>query len=110
MRRQIPFLTFFGATAIGKAIVKTHLQTFFVVLLLSESALETIVDKAVHIPVIGQRMHDFILAKQEQTRLQFMSEQAGEGLEPQVRTAAPAPALTCARPTGQAWGWAHSSP
>ena len=53
---QIPFLTFFGATAIGKAIIKTHIQTFFVVLLMSETVIAALVEKAVHFPYIGRML------------------------------------------------------
>jgi len=36
----VPFTTFFGATVIGKAIVKAHLQMTFVILTFNEDLLE----------------------------------------------------------------------
>ncbi len=38
----IPFATFFGATAIGKAIIKVHLQMVFVILTFSKHHVEVI--------------------------------------------------------------------
>lgn len=38
----IPFWTFFGATMIGKAIIKVHIQTFFVVIAFSQHHIENI--------------------------------------------------------------------
>ena len=32
----VPFWTFFGATLIGKAIIKTHIQQFFIIFLFSK--------------------------------------------------------------------------
>lgn len=42
---QMPFLTFFGATFIGKAIIKMSIQTTFVILLFHGKHLETFVEK-----------------------------------------------------------------
>eukprot|EP01103_Thecamoeba_quadrilineata_P013932 TRINITY_DN4010_c0_g1_i2.p1 TRINITY_DN4010_c0_g1~~TRINITY_DN4010_c0_g1_i2.p1 ORF type:complete len:391 (-),score=46.53 TRINITY_DN4010_c0_g1_i2:104-1246(-) len=39
----VPFWTFFGATVIGKALVKTHLQVFFVISVFSVHHLETFI-------------------------------------------------------------------
>jgi membrane protein YqaA with SNARE-associated domain len=39
----VPFWTFFGATAIGKGLIKAHLQAFFVISMFSVSHLETII-------------------------------------------------------------------
>jgi len=36
----VPFTTFFGATVIGKAVVKVHLQMAFVILAFNEELLE----------------------------------------------------------------------
>jgi len=39
----VPFWTFFGATAIGKGLIKAHLQAFFVISMFSVSHLETLI-------------------------------------------------------------------
>jgi len=49
----IPFSQFFGATLIGKAVVKMHLQTIFVVLLFSEHHVETLVELMAYVPFVG---------------------------------------------------------
>ncbi|KRW99940.1 hypothetical protein PPERSA_12616 [Pseudocohnilembus persalinus] len=36
----IPFMVFFGATCIGKSIIKTHLQMIFVILMFSQQTIE----------------------------------------------------------------------
>ena len=49
----IPFWTFFGATLIGKAIIKMHLQKTFVILSFSKTYVETVLQLAGDIPFIG---------------------------------------------------------
>ncbi|KAL3068330.1 hypothetical protein niasHT_030621 [Heterodera trifolii] len=49
----IPFWTFFGATLIGKALVKMHMQMLFVVLTFSEHHVENLVSLLNKIPRIG---------------------------------------------------------
>ncbi len=39
---SIPFSTFFGATLIGKAIIKVHIQAIFVILAFSEHHVEVL--------------------------------------------------------------------
>lgn len=50
----IPFWTFFGATLIGKAIIKMHIQMLFVVLAFSENHVEAIVNQIKWIPHVGK--------------------------------------------------------
>ena len=38
----VPFWTFFGATLIGKAIIKMHLQMLFIIIIFSKDYLSTI--------------------------------------------------------------------
>ena len=40
---RIPFKTFFSATFIGKAIIKVHIQMFFVIALFRKQTLEVII-------------------------------------------------------------------
>ncbi|XP_033107861.1 vacuole membrane protein 1-like [Anneissia japonica] len=49
----VPFWTFFGATIIGKAVIKMHIQKFFVVLVFSEHHVETLVNIVGTIPKVG---------------------------------------------------------
>ncbi|KAI8841233.1 hypothetical protein BC829DRAFT_16293 [Chytridium lagenaria] len=41
----VPFLTFFGATFIGKACVKNFAQSFMIILLFSEEILEVVLKR-----------------------------------------------------------------
>jgi membrane protein YqaA with SNARE-associated domain len=49
----IPFWTFFGATLIGKAVIKMHIQKVFVILTFSEHHVELMVDLIGKVPYIG---------------------------------------------------------
>uniref|UniRef100_A0A1I8B0G8 Vacuole membrane protein 1 n=1 Tax=Meloidogyne hapla TaxID=6305 RepID=A0A1I8B0G8_MELHA len=63
----IPFWTFFGATLIGKALIKMHVQMLFVVLTFSEHHVEHLVGQLKNIPHIGAFIHtplrEFLLAQ-----------------------------------------------
>ncbi len=41
---SIPFWTFFGATSIGKSIIKVHIQAIFVILTFSKHHVEVLLD------------------------------------------------------------------
>jgi len=49
----IPFWTFFGATLIGKAIIKMHIQQTFVILCFSKEYVETVLQLLGNIPYVG---------------------------------------------------------
>ncbi|XP_065055314.1 vacuole membrane protein 1-like isoform X2 [Rhopilema esculentum] len=49
----VPFWTFFGATLIGKAIIKMHIQQTFVILCFSKSYVEFVVQLLGQIPFVG---------------------------------------------------------
>jgi len=49
----VPFWTFFGATLIGKAIVKMHIQQSFVILCFSKSYVEAVLSLLGSVPYIG---------------------------------------------------------
>ncbi len=51
---QIPFRTFFGATLIGKAVVKVHIQVIFLVLVMSQPVFERILATLKSVPVLGE--------------------------------------------------------
>lgn len=50
----IPFWTFFGATLIGKAIIKMHIQKLFVIFLFSQHHVESLVKLIGKIPKYGK--------------------------------------------------------
>lgn len=54
---QIPFLTFFGATLIGKAINKMLIQTIVVIIAFNNNNVDYIVNLSSMIPKIGQYIH-----------------------------------------------------
>ena len=64
----VPFWTFFGATLIGKAVIKTHIQQGFVILAFSETLIETAVALIGSLPYFGGKMQEpfkELLAKQK---------------------------------------------
>uniref|UniRef100_A0AAR5Q4E2 SAP domain-containing protein n=2 Tax=Dendroctonus ponderosae TaxID=77166 RepID=A0AAR5Q4E2_DENPD len=52
----VPFWTFFGATLIGKAVIKMHIQKLFVIIAFNETLIETAIHYLVLVPVIGQKL------------------------------------------------------
>jgi len=65
----VPFGTFFGATLIGKAIIKMHIQKVFVILAFNQQLFDTAISFLVKIPVIGSRLEEpvrNILVKQKE--------------------------------------------
>ncbi|KAF0358158.1 vacuole membrane protein 1 [Gigaspora margarita] len=63
----IPFSTFFGATFLGKAVVKSSIQTIIVILLFSQDTIETILNITQdHIPYVHDKLENMI---QRQTRM-----------------------------------------
>lgn len=52
----IPFWTFFGATLIGKAIIKMHIQKLFIIFIFSEHHVETLVKLIGKLPSIGKSL------------------------------------------------------
>lgn len=65
----VPFWTFFGATLIGKSIIKMHIQQTFVILCFSKSYVDHLLILLGNIPYIGQYIQaPFASAVQAQTR------------------------------------------
>ena len=65
----VPFWTFFGATVIGKAVIKTHIQTVFVIMAFSAHHFNTAVAMIGAIPYVGsyvQQPFQEYLEKQKQ--------------------------------------------
>merc|ERR1712106_51807 len=65
----VPFGTFFGATLIGKAVIKMHIQKIFVILAFNQQLFDTAISFLVRIPVIGPQLEEpvrNILVKQKE--------------------------------------------
>lgn len=54
----IPFWTFFGATLIGKAIVKMHIQKLGVIIAFNEVLVEKFIQSINFIPVLGPKLQE----------------------------------------------------
>ncbi|VEN61499.1 unnamed protein product [Callosobruchus maculatus] len=52
----VPFWTFFGATLIGKAIIKMHIQKLFVIIAFNETLIENAIDWLRVVPVVGGKL------------------------------------------------------
>ncbi|XP_017869540.1 PREDICTED: vacuole membrane protein 1 [Drosophila arizonae] len=52
----VPFWTFFGATLIGKAIIKMHIQKIFVIIAFNETLIERAVDLIATVPIFGRKL------------------------------------------------------
>jgi len=76
----IPFWTFFGATLIGKAIIKMHIQQLFVIFMFSAHHVESVVQLIGYIPYFGPNaqkpFQDYLM--QQRTKLRH---KPGEGQE-----------------------------
>lgn len=64
----VPFWTFFGATLIGKAIIKMHIQKVFVIVTFNERLVETAMQWITLLPLGNRLQQPFqeLLAKQKQ--------------------------------------------
>merc|ERR1712098_784866 len=59
----------FGATLIGKAVIKMHIQKVFVILAFNNQLIETLISLIVKIPVVGDKLEAPVragLAKQKE--------------------------------------------
>ncbi|XP_067636479.1 vacuole membrane protein 1 [Eurosta solidaginis] len=54
----VPFWTFFGATLIGKAIIKMHIQKVFVIIAFNEVLIERAVNLLGNIPILGKKLQE----------------------------------------------------
>lgn len=67
----VPFWTFFGATLLGKAVIKMHIQKVFVIIAFSETLVEKAVEVMALIPMMGPRLQEPFKAflQNQKTRL-----------------------------------------
>lgn len=54
----IPFWTFFGATVIGKAVIKVHIQQLAVILAFNEEVLDKALNLIAAVPIIGEKFQE----------------------------------------------------
>ncbi|KAB0791277.1 hypothetical protein PPYR_03077 [Photinus pyralis] len=54
----VPFWTFFGATLIGKAVIKMLIQTLFVIIAFNETLIITALEWLSVVPVIGSKLQE----------------------------------------------------
>lgn len=54
----IPFWTFFGATLIGKAIVKMHIQQLAVIIAFNEELLDKVIKLLAIVPYVGSKFQE----------------------------------------------------
>merc|ERR1712226_1160133 len=52
----VPFWTFFGATLIGKAVIKMHIQKLFIIFSFNETLIEAAVSQIHRLPWIGGKL------------------------------------------------------
>ena len=69
----IPFTTFFGATLIGKAIVKMHIQMLFVIFMFSKHHLDALQELVGSIPKIGPALHAPFVEYMDKQKLKLHS-------------------------------------
>lgn len=54
----VPFWTFFGATLIGKAIIKMHIQKLFVIIAFNETLITTALSWLNVLPIFGRKLQE----------------------------------------------------
>ncbi|XP_029303547.1 vacuole membrane protein 1-like isoform X3 [Cottoperca gobio] len=88
----VPFWTFFGATLIGKAVIKMHIQKLFVIVTFSRHIVEQMVSLIGAVPLLGAALQKPFREYLEAQKAK-LHHHAGEGI-PTVSTWASAPQLT----------------
>jgi len=77
----VPFGTFFGATLIGKAIIKMHIQKIFVILAFNQQLFDTAMSFLVQIPVLGPNLEaplrNILIKQKEKLHGNSSGEQGG---------------------------------
>merc|ERR1712168_481203 len=76
----IPFWTFFGATSIGKAIVKMHIQLIFIIFLFSKHHVESLIALMKPVPKIQQIFKEFTDKQKENLYHGKVSDDQDSGL------------------------------
>ena len=77
----IPFWTFFGATLIGKALIKMHLQMFAVVLAFSDQHLNAFLHHMGEVPYVGAPLQNMLQKFFENQKKKLRSKHMSEGID-----------------------------
>lgn len=79
----VPFWTFFGATLIGKAVIKMHIQKLFVIIAFNENHVELLLKTLRYIPYVGQQLQapfrEFLAQQKAKLHRRAGSHVASEG-------------------------------
>lgn len=75
----VPFWTFFGATLIGKAVIKMHIQKIFVIIAFNETLIERAVDLLATVPVLGHKLQEPFKAFLKNQKQRLHRQQRGGG-------------------------------
>ncbi|KAG5875157.1 hypothetical protein JTB14_014286 [Gonioctena quinquepunctata] len=73
----VPFWTFFGATLIGKAIIKMHIQKLFVIIAFNETLIETAIEWLQLVPIVGEKLQIPFKAFLDRQKLKLHKKTAG---------------------------------
>lgn len=76
----VPFWTFFGATLIGKAVIKMHIQKIFVIIAFNENLVDKAVDFMALVPVIGKKLQEPFKTFLQNQRIDYIGEQPKDHL------------------------------
>merc|ERR1719419_1645529 len=75
----VPFWTFFGATLIGKAVIKMHIQQVFVILLFTQQTVQFLIHLISKVPVLGAKFQEPIITFLETQKNKFHKPSEGAG-------------------------------
>lgn len=75
----VPFWTFFGATLIGKAVIKMHIQQVFVILLFTQQTVQFLIHHISKVPFLGAKFQEPIKTFLETQKNKFHKPSEGAG-------------------------------
>ncbi|XP_017002346.2 vacuole membrane protein 1 isoform X1 [Drosophila takahashii] len=75
----VPFWTFFGATLIGKAVIKMHIQKIFVIIAFNETLIERAVDLLASLPLLGHKLQEPFKSFLKNQKQRLHRQQRGSG-------------------------------
>lgn len=78
----VKFWTFFGATLIGKAVIKMHIQKMFVIFLFSEHHLASLFDLIATLPYIGDKIQPLFIEWLSKEKSKLHQSNAANHVEP----------------------------
>lgn len=78
----VPFWTFFGATLIGKAVVKMHIQKLFIIFLFSKQYVDIFLSALQSVPLFGVKLHGPLVTFFDKQRSKLHSGSSDDGGNP----------------------------